>query len=309
MFRLLRRGKKTADTSETTGRSWRRVFGGVFGRERLDSEFWDELEEALIVSDVGVHSSMSLVEKLRDRADDEGVSDPETVRGMMRSEMVNMLSRGNGLDVLTSETPVAVMIVGVNGSGKTTTIGKLAYAARAESRSTLIAAADTFRAGAIDQIKIWAERSGAECVAASPGSDAASVVFDALQAAAARQVDVVIIDTAGRLHTSKNLMEELRKMRRILDRFSKDFEIRVLLVMDGTTGQNGLTQAKMFGEAVGCDGVILTKLDSTAKGGVALAISGEMGLPIWYIGTGEGLDDLAEFDAEEFSEALLPSAV
>ncbi len=309
MFKLLRRQKKTADSSETTGRSWKRVFGGVFSRERLNPEFWDELEEGLIVSDVGVSTSMSLVEKLRDRADSGRVHDPEAVRAMMREEMVGMLRGSGGSNILTSDAPVAVMIVGVNGSGKTTTIGKLAHAARAESRSTLIAAADTFRAGAIDQVKIWAERSGADCVAASPGSDAASVVFDALQAAVARNMDVVIIDTAGRLHTSKNLMEELRKMRRILDRFSRHLEIRVLLVMDGTTGQNGLTQAKMFGETVGCDGVILTKLDSTAKGGVALAISGEMGLPIWYIGTGEGIDDLAEFDAEEFSETLLPSSV
>lgn len=309
MFRFLGNDSKakTADSSEATGSSWRDVFGGVFRRGRVDDELWDELEEALIVSDVGIQVSMRLVETLRERVSREGVSDPDVVRLMMRDEIVRMLDSAGSSDGFTVDGPLVVMLVGVNGSGKTTTVGKLIHAAVLDGRSTLVAAADTFRAGAIDQVRTWAERGGSECISSSPGSDPGSVVFDSMQAARARGTDFLVIDTAGRLHTSSNLMEELRKVRRILDRESSGYSTRVLLVIDGTTGQNGLSQARLFTDAVSCDGVVLTKLDSTAKGGVSLAISGELGLPIWFVGTGEGLGDFAEFDSRAFAYSLFPS--
>ena len=306
MLRLFGRDKKTSESSQETGRSWTHIVGNVFRRSEVDDEFWDDLEEALIVADVGVETSMGLVEKTRDEARWRGARTPDEVYELLRSEIASMLSdeaRSNGFH---DEGPVAVMVVGVNGSGKTTSIGKLAQAAKSDGRVPLIAAADTFRAGAISQLEIWAERTGSQFVSSSAGADPGSVVFDALNAAKSRGADFVVIDTAGRLHTAHNLMEELKKMRRILDRHADEFAPMVLLVIDGNTGQNGVTQAKLFTEAVGCDGVILTKLDNTAKGGVILAIRGEMGLPVRYIGTGEGINDIAPFDPKAFAEAILP---
>ncbi len=307
MFGFLKREKKTAESSTTTARSWRKVVGAVFRREKIDLEFWDQLEEALIVSDVGVNTSMELVEKLRDQSRRDGVSAPESVKALMRAEIVRILEEAGVGSGIPRGRSVALMMVGVNGSGKTTTLGKLAHAARAESRATTIVAADTFRAGAIEQLRSWADRSGSAFVSAEPGADPGSVVYDGLHSARASGSDFVIIDTAGRLQTSNNLMEELKKVRRILNRESVGYETRALLVMDGNTGQNGLSQARLFNEAVNCDGVALTKLDSTAKGGIAIAISGETSLPIWYVGIGEEIDDLAEFNAREFADSILPA--
>ena len=308
MLRLLGRNKKTSESSQETRRSWTNVVGGVFRRSQIDADFWEDLEEALIVADVGVATSMELVEKVQDEAKWRGARTPNAVYELLRSEISSMLVDEDSAAGFEEDGPVAVMVVGVNGSGKTTSIGKLVQAAKSDGRVPLIAAADTFRAGAISQLEIWAERTGTMVVSSSAGADPGSVVFDALGAAKSRGADFVVIDTAGRLHTAHNLMEELKKMRRILDRHAEDFTPRVLLVIDGNTGQNGVTQAKLFTEAVGCDGVILTKLDSTAKGGVILAIRGEMGLPVRYIGTGEGIDDIAVFDPQAFAETILPAA-
>lgn len=306
MLRLLGRNRKTSESSQETRRSWTNIVGNVFRRSKVDDEFWEELEEALIVADVGVETSMELVEKIQDEARWRGARTPEAVYELLRVEIAAMLGEDGTAGGFDEDGPVAVMVVGVNGSGKTTSIGKLAQAAKADGRVPLIAAADTFRAGAIAQLEVWAERTNTMFVSSSAGADPGSVVYDALNAAKSRGADFVVIDTAGRLHTAHNLMEELKKIRRILDRYAEDFAPRVLLVIDGNTGQNGVTQAKLFTEAVGCDGVILTKLDSTAKGGVILAIRGEMGLPVRYIGTGEGVDDIAPFNPQEFAETILP---
>ncbi len=308
MLRLFGRGNKTSESSSETRRSWTNVVGGVFHRSTVDAEFWEDLEEALIVADVGVETAMQLVEKIQEESRWRGARTPAAVYDLLRAEISEMLSDDGGTAVFVDDGPVAVMIVGVNGSGKTTSIGKMAQAAKSDGRVPLIAAADTFRAGAISQLETWAQRTDTMFVSSTAGADPGSVVYDALSAAKSRGADFVVIDTAGRLHTAHNLMEELKKMRRILDRHASDFTPRVLLVIDGNTGQNGVTQAKVFTEAVGCDGVILTKLDSTAKGGVILAIRGEMGLPVRYIGTGEGIDDIAPFDARQFAETILPSA-
>lgn len=306
MLRLLGRRHKTSESSVKTRRSWTNLVGGVFRRTEVDDEFWEDLEEALIVADVGVETAMQLVEKIQDEARWRGTRTPDAIYELLRAEISEMLT-DDAAEAFSEEGPVAVMVVGVNGSGKTTSIGKLAQAAKSDGRVPLIAAADTFRAGAISQLETWARRTGTIFVSSSAGADPGSVVYDALNAAKSRGADFVVIDTAGRLHTAHNLMEELKKMRRILDRHSSDFEPRVLLVIDGNTGQNGVTQAKVFTEAVGCDGVILTKLDSTAKGGVILAIRSEMGLPVRYIGTGEGIDDIAPFDPREFADTIMPA--
>ena len=308
MLRLLGRNKKTSESSQETRRSWTNVVGGVFRRSEIDADFWEDLEEALIVADVGVTTAMEIVEKIQDESKWRGARTPDAVYELLRTEIASMLVDDDSAASFDEDGPVAVMIVGVNGSGKTTSIGKLVQAAKSVGRVPLIAAADTFRAGAISQLEIWAERTGTMFVSSSAGADPGSVVYDALNAAKSRNADFVVIDTAGRLHTAHNLMEELKKMRRILDRHADDFAPRVLLVIDGNTGQNGVTQAKLFSEAVGCDGVILTKLDSTAKGGVILAIRGEMGVPVRYIGTGEGVDDFALFDPQVFAETILPAA-
>ena len=308
MLRLLGRGKKTAESSAETRRSWTNIVGGVFRRTKIDAEFWDDLEEALIVADVGVETAMALVEKVRDEARWRGARTPDAVYELLRTEISELLTDDDSVEFFADDGPVAVMVVGVNGSGKTTSIGKMVRAAQTDGRVPLIAAADTFRAGAISQLETWANRTGAMFVSSTAGADPGSVVYDALNAAKSRGADFVVIDTAGRLHTAHNLMEELKKMRRILDRHADDFTPRVMLVIDGNTGQNGVSQAKEFTEAVGCDGVILTKLDSTAKGGVILSIRGEMGLSVRYIGTGEGIDDIAPFDSREFAESILPAS-
>ena len=285
---------------------WSRTIGAIFRRTALDDDFWDDLEESLIVADVGAVTTMELLDTLRDRASDEGVKEPEAVRLMLREEMIRRLSETGDGGVLSDDVDTAVLIVGVNGAGKTTTIAKLAHTAMANDRKVLLAAADTFRAGAIEQLQVWGDRVGVDVIAHKAGGDPGAVTFDAMEAARARKVNLVVIDTAGRLHTQSNLMDELKKIRGVVARQSGDFDQRVLLVIDGTTGQNGLIQARSFTEAVECDGVILTKLDGTARGGIVLAIAGELGLPVLFIGTGETLDDLAVFDPDEFVDALIP---
>lgn len=307
-FGLLRRPQQTAAAASTTSRVWNHTLGRVFGSSDLNANFWDELEEALVVSDVGIQTTLQLVERVRGLVNDRGLTVAAEVKSVLRDEMnlifADVMSRSPRVDV--SQGRLILIMVGVNGAGKTTTIGKLAYAASSVGDDVLIAAGDTFRAGAISQAEVWAERSRVRCISTQPGGDPGAVVFDAMRAAHASPTDLVIVDTAGRLHTSSNLMDELGKIVRIINRESGDFDVRALLVIDANSGQNGVIQAKEFGSAVNVDGVVLTKLDSSARGGVALTIACELGLPIWYVGIGESGGDIAEFDSNEFVRALLP---
>ena len=238
----------------------------MFNRSDIDDEFWEQLEEALIVSDVGLKTTMRMLDKIQAQVDEQSISEPSDVKALMREEISTMLKDRSEVEPIPSDIPVVLLVVGVNGSGKTTSIAKMVKTAKDEGRNVMLAAADTFRAGAIEQINIWGERLGVPVISHRPGSDPGAVAFDALNAARARSVDLLIIDTAGRLHTTHNLMEELRKVRGIVEKNSGDFAERVLLVIDGTTGQNGLIQARSFTDAVQCDGVFLTKLDGTARG-------------------------------------------
>ena len=249
---------------------------------------------------------MSLIDDLRNVVKEESIKEPDQVRVRMRDLIAEMLTDSTNVEPIPADEPVVLLVVGVNGAGKTTSIAKIVDVATAQDKNVMLAAADTFRAGAIEQIQIWGERLDVPVIAQAAGSDPGAVVFDALNAARARDVDLLIIDTAGRLHTTHNLMEELRKVRGIVEKNGSGFTERIMLVIDGTTGQNGMIQAKSFTEAVNCNGVFLTKLDGTAKGGVALAIAGELGLPIWFIGTGEKSSDMSAFDSDAFASALLP---
>ncbi len=304
----MKKRQKTAESAVKTGSAWHRRLSVLFNRSDIDDDFWEQLEEALIVSDVGLRTTMELLDKIQGLVEEQSITEPSDVKALMRKEISNMLKVPSELEPIPADTPVVLLVVGVNGSGKTTSIAKMVETAKNEGRNVMLAAADTFRAGAIEQLNIWGERLGVPVISHRHGSDPGAVVFDALNAARARAIDLLIIDTAGRLHTTHNLMEELRKVRGIVEKNSADFVERVLLVIDGTTGQNGLIQAKSFTDAVQCNGVFLTKLDGTARGGIALSISVELGLPVWFIGTGEDAVDMSAFDADAFAEAVLPKA-
>lgn len=271
--------------------------------DKIDEDFYEELEEILLQADVGVAATCRLLDAVRADVKKKKIGNPEDVRLLLRERMEELLGENAPLQFATAP-PTVILVVGVNGVGKTTTIGKLAYRLRQEGRRVLLAAADTFRAAAIEQLEVWRERAGADIVKHQPGSDSAAVVYDALQAARKRGVDVVIIDTAGRLHTKTNLMEELRKIKRVVGREIPGAPHEVLLVVDAATGQNALRQAELFGEATDVTGIVLTKLDGTAKGGVVLAIREERGIPVKLIGTGERPEDLKVFDGKEFVAAL-----
>jgi fused signal recognition particle receptor len=275
----------------------------LFDRATIAEEVWDELEELLISADVGINTTGKLIEKVKQQAAEEKL-DGSQVRSVLMAEMVDMLKVAHREEADNPSLPRVILAVGVNGSGKTTSIAKLAYSLKKEGESVILAAADTFRAAAIDQLKRQGERVGVDVVAHQPGADPGAVVFDALQAARSRQIDNVIIDTAGRLHTKYNLMEELKKIRRVAAKADATAPHEVILVLDATTGQNGLTQARYFTDAVGVTGIFLAKLDGTAKGGIVLAICDELAVPINLVGVGEGLEDMAPFDAEAFVEAL-----
>ncbi len=279
------------------GRGGRAVLARLAGFDPRKEESWEELEEALIASDVGIAATELLVERLRRRRDAAGLEEA------LVEEIASIVGRPRPLAL--SARPSVILVVGVNGSGKTTTIGKLARRLREHGRSVVVAAADTFRAAAGEQLEIWAQRAGADFVGSAPGGDPAAVAFDAVQAAKARGRDVVIVDTAGRLHTQANLMEELRKIRRVVGERLPGAPHETLLVIDATTGQNGLQQARLFHQAVEVTGVCLTKLDSSAKGGIVLPIAVELGLPVVLIGVGERLEDLRPFDPDEFARALV----
>ena len=269
---------------------------------KIDEDFFDELEESLIMADVGAVTSARICENLRKKVREEGLSDPTAVKGALKEIIAQMLAGDEALNLSTK--PSIILVIGVNGVGKTTTIGKLAHNLHEDGKKVLLAAADTFRAAAIDQLQIWADRAGVDLVKHGEGSDPAAVVFDAINAGKARGCDVVICDTAGRLHNKKNLMDELSKIARVIDREAPGSAKEVLLVLDATTGQNALNQAKLFQEAAGLTGIILTKLDGTARGGVVIGIKEELNIPIKYIGVGEQIDDLRPFDSKDFVEAL-----
>lgn len=281
----------------------------LFERATVEEALWDELEELLISADVGVSTTTKLIARVRERAGRERLKDGPHIYSVLKEEIVTMLRVDTSVEAsppldLASSGPRVILVVGVNGTGKTLSIAKLAHSFKGQGKRVIIAAADTFRAAAIDQLKILGQRVGAEVICHQPGADPGAVVFDSLEAARARHADVVIIDTAGRLHTKFNLMEELIKIKRVVSRNDPRAPHEVLLVLDATTGQNGLTQARYFTEAVKVTGVFLAKLDGTAKGGIVLAICDELEIPILFVGTGETLDDLAPFDAQTFVEAL-----
>ena len=277
----------------------------IFEQPRpIDDELWDELEELLIASDVGVATTEQVITRLRDWVEHGAVTDAADLRKALRDELVATLEEPEPKPLLAPGELNAVLVVGVNGVGKTTSIAKLARLWRQQGSNVVIAAGDTFRAAAVEQLKVWGDRAGAPVVAHQQGADPASVVFDALSAARARGADIVLIDTAGRLHTKFNLMEELKKIRRVIDKQSIP-NVVTLLVLDATTGQNALLQARSFSEATGLDGLVVTKLDGTARGGVIFSIVKDLDVPLRFVGTGEQLDDLTEFDSEDFVDALM----
>lgn len=270
----------------------------------IDDDLYEELEEILIMADIGMDTTMETIEKLKDKIRKEKINDVELVRPALKSVIAEMMKAGSENENDTNAEKEVILVIGVNGVGKTTSIGKLAAMNKAEGKKVLLAAADTFRAGAIDQLVVWSERAKVDIVKHGEGSDPAAVVFDAINASKSRGVDLLICDTAGRLHNKKNLMDELGKINRIIDRELSNAHKETLLVLDGTTGQNAVIQAKQFMEVCPIDGIILTKLDGTAKGGVVISIKNTLNIPVKYIGVGEGIDDLQAFDPESFVEAL-----
>jgi fused signal recognition particle receptor len=276
----------------------------IGGRKEIDSDLLEELEYTLITADIGVKTATEILESIRQRVDRKQVGNAQEIKGLIRQRLLEVLEASDRPMPRLSEPPAVVMVVGVNGSGKTTSIGKLAQRFRLEGHSVLMCAADTFRAAAIDQLQVWGERTGTDVIRQGPGADPSAVLFDALKAAQARKVDYVIVDTAGRLHNKANLMSELEKMRRTAAKVIPSAPHEVLLVLDATTGQNGLEQARKFTETSGVTGIVLTKLDGTAKGGIVVAIARELNLPIRYIGIGEQADDLLPFDPEQFVTSL-----
>jgi len=278
---------------------------GIFnGFSQLDDDFYDELEESLVMADLGAETTLEAVEELKSRCKAEKIKDIEGARQCMRDILAEYLTTGD-LSVDMVNTPAVVLFIGVNGVGKTTSIGKLAARWKREGKKVLLCAGDTFRAAAAEQLTIWSERAGVDIIKQHEGADPAAVVYDALAAAKARHTDVVLVDTAGRLQNKANLMNELNKISRVIDRDCPNSSRETLLVLDATTGQNGLIQAKEFSKAAGVTGIVLTKLDGTAKGGIVIAIAKELGVPVKFAGVREGVDDLQPFDAREFTQALL----
>jgi signal recognition particle-docking protein FtsY len=270
---------------------------------KVDEELFDELEEILITSDLGIDTTMKVIENLKEKVKERKIIDPKQVKGLLKEELQEILEKG-GNEMKLETKPSVIIVIGVNGVGKTTSIGKIANLYKNQGKKVLLAAGDTFRAAAIDQLEVWAERAGTDIIMHKEGADPAAVIFDAVQAAKSRNADLLICDTAGRLHTKKNLMEELKKVSRVLDRELPGADRETLLVLDATTGQNAISQAKTFSETSDITGIVLTKLDGTAKGGIVVAIKSELDIPVKLIGVGEQMDDLQKFDAGEFVEAL-----
>jgi len=304
LFDLLRKTEPGVKRSKET---WFGKIANIFKRDTFGDEVWQELEELLVSADVGAETTSKLLSKVRQRVKADKLTDVSQVKDALKEEMVSLLTvpqRANSSARQNAEFPQVILVVGVNGSGKTTSIAKLAYSFTSQGKRVILAAADTFRAAAIDQLKHWGEKAGAEVIAHKPGGDPGAVAYDAVQAGYSRHAYAVIIDTAGRLHTKFNLMEELKKVKRVIAKHDASAPHQVLLVMDATTGQNGLIQARYFTEAVGVTDIFLAKLDGTAKGGIVFAICDQLKIPISYIGTGEKLQDMAPFDAEVFVDAI-----
>ncbi len=304
---MFRRSKKLRDSLTKTRHSFFGQISGLLGGGQITEETWEDLEALLVQADVGVSTTMVLVDRLRDQVAHGKARNANELEGLLKQELLKLLGDPRPMSVDEPRLLTLVLIVGVNGSGKTTSIAKLARYYHQRGRKVLLAAADTFRAAAIDQLKIWGDRAGVPVIAHQPGADPGAVVYDAIRASQSRKADLLIVDTAGRLHTKYNLMEELRKVRGVAQKRVHQAPHETLLVLDATTGQNALSQARHFQEAVDVTGVIVAKLDGTAKGGVVFAISQELGLPVRFVGTGETLEDLAEFDAEAFVEGLFES--
>ncbi len=279
-----------------------RIEGLLKRFSKIDEELFEELEETLILCDIGVNTSVKICDALRERVKKENVKDPEQIRDMLKEVITEMLGEDQPLDMST--TPSVILVIGVNGVGKTTTIGKLSYSLHQQGKKVIVAAADTFRAAAIDQLEVWTQRAGVDIIKHNEGSDPAAVVFDALTAAKSRKADVVICDTAGRLHNKKNLMDELKKIARIVHQQAEGCSLEVLLALDATTGQNAVNQAKQFNEVADITGIILTKLDGTAKGGIIISITDDLKIPVKLITVGEQIDDLQNFVAKDFVDAL-----
>lgn len=297
LFKKIKEGlKKTRDSVVSQIDSMLKSF------TKIDEELFEELTELLVMGDVGIQTAEQITDELRIRVKKEGIKDPNEITQLLQEVVADMLRGDEELKISTK--PSIILVIGVNGVGKTTTIGKLANNLKKQGKSVLLAAADTFRAAAIEQLEIWADRSGCDIVKQNEGSDPAAVIYDAISAAKARNTDVIICDTAGRLHNKKHLMEELAKIGRVIDRELPDADKEYLLVLDATTGQNAVNQAEQFSKATGITGIVLTKLDGTAKGGVVLAIKNGLGIPVKYIGVGEQIDDLQEFVPEDFAKAL-----
>ena len=284
---------------------WKRVIGLVLRRSHVDDEFWEELEEGLIMADTGVQVAAKLIAKTQQMARKQHATSGDTVKEILKQQIITALDKQVPGSLLAHNHPLAIMLIGVNGSGKTTTAAKLAHLYQQQGRSVTLAAADTFRAGAIEQLQQWGSRLGVRVIAQSSGSDPAAVVYDALSSIDKTPVETLLIDTAGRLQTRHNLMEEVRKLRRIFDSRGQDFERAALLVIDGATGCNSLSQAKAFKEAVQCNGIIITKMDGTAKAGFLMSVVSETNLPVLWFGNGERLDDLHPFEASAFADNML----
>ena len=293
-----------AGVQKTRAGLMEKIEDAVSGRKEIDADVLEEIEYALITADIGANTTAEILESIRQRVDRKLVGDVSEIKGLIREHLLEILEATEKPLPQVTEPPAVIMVVGVNGAGKTTSIGKLTARLQSEGRTVMLCAADTFRAAAIEQLEVWAERTGAPMIKQSAGSDPSAVAFDAVQAAKARKTDVIIIDTAGRLHTKSNLMAELEKMRRTVSRVIPNAPHEVLLVLEATTGQNGLEQARKFTESSAVTGIILTKLDGTAKGGVVVAISRELNLPIRYVGVGEKIDDLLPFDPQQFVASL-----
>jgi len=301
LFTRLRRGLSKTQAGLLGG------LGEIVSKKEIDANLWDEFEETLIMADLGVNTTMKLRENIETKLSKQSLNSPESITDTLKDEILEILKGAQGAPLNVDASPFVIMVAGVNGVGKTTTIGKLANRLKTEDKKVMVAAGDTFRAAATEQLEVWSKRVGTDFLKGQSGGDPSSVAFDAVKAAQARGTDILIIDTAGRLHTKGNLMDELTKMKRIVGRELEGAPHETLLVLDATTGQNAVQQAKLFNEAIGVTGIVLTKLDGTAKGGVIIAIANELNIPVKYIGIGESLSDLREFNADEFVEALFYS--